>query len=85
MTEDRGIKLNSSETDMNAHTGDDPKMREPEDLGEIEGIEGHWVVVLKGKVIASSENGGKMAKLAMKYPPEDACLTFIPFHDASFY
>jgi len=55
------------------------------DLGEVEGIEGQWVVVHKGKVIGSSESGEEMIKLARKYPPEDTVVTKILYAEASYY
>ena len=55
------------------------------DLGEVEGIEGQWVVVHKGKVVGSSDDGGEMIRLAGKYPPEETVVTKILFAEASFY
>ncbi len=55
------------------------------DLGEVEGIEGQWVVVHKGKVVASSDDGGEMLRLASKYPAEEIVVTKILYAEASFY
>ena len=55
------------------------------DLGEVEGIEGQWVVVHKGKVVGSSDDGGEMIRLASRYPPEETVVTKILFAEASFY
>jgi hypothetical protein len=55
------------------------------DLGEVEGIEGQWVVVHKGKVVGSSDDGGAMIKLASRYPPEETVVTKILFAEGSFY
>jgi len=41
------------------------------EVGDVTGPEGHWVVV-RGKVIATSE---KMLKLAEKYPSPDTLVT----------
>jgi len=60
-------------------------MHKEMDLGEVEGIEGRWVVVHKGKVVGSSEDGGEMVRLASKYPPEETVLTKILHAEASFY
>jgi hypothetical protein len=55
------------------------------DLGEVSGPEGHWVVVVKGKVVATSEDAYEMLELAEKYPPEDVVVTKILYPGASFY
>jgi hypothetical protein len=55
------------------------------DLGEIEGVEGQWVVVHKGKVVASSDDGAEMLRLAGKYPAEETVVTKILYAEASFY
>jgi len=55
------------------------------DLGELAGIEGRWVVVHKGKVVASSDDGREMLRLASKYPAEETVVTKILFAEASFY
>jgi hypothetical protein len=52
-------------------------MRKEMDLGEIEGVEGQWVVVHKGKVVASSDDGAEMLRLAGKYPAEETVVTKI--------
>ena len=53
--------------------------------GRGRGIEGQWVVVHKGKVVGSSDDGGEMIRLASKYPPEETVVTKILFAEASFY
>lgn len=55
------------------------------DLGKVEGVEGQWVVVHKGKVVGSSDDGGEMIELAKKYPPEETVVTKILYAEASFY
>jgi hypothetical protein len=55
------------------------------DLGEVEGIEGQWVVVHNGKVVGSSDDGGEMLKLASRYPSGETVVTKILFAEASFY
>lgn len=55
------------------------------DLGDIEGIEGQWVVVHKGKVVASSDDGAEMLKLAGKYPADETVVSKILYSEASFY
>ncbi|MDH4123320.1 MAG: DUF5678 domain-containing protein [Thermoplasmata archaeon] len=55
------------------------------DMGTVSGPEGHWVVVLKGKVIASNEDVCKMLKLADKYSSEDVVVTKILYPNASFF
>jgi hypothetical protein len=55
------------------------------DLGEVEGIEGQWVVVHKGKVVGSSDDGGEMIRLARNYPPDETVVTKILYAEASFY
>jgi len=54
-------------------------------IGDITGPEGHWAVVVRGDVVASSEDLRKMLELAEKYPPEDTVVTKILYPQASFY
>lgn len=54
-------------------------------IGEVTGPEGRWVVVVKGKVIASSDDALEMFKLAEKYPESDTVVTRILYPQASFY
>jgi len=42
-------------------------------------------VVVRGDVVASSEDLRKMLELAEKYPPEDTVVTKILYPQASFY
>jgi hypothetical protein len=55
------------------------------DLGTVSGPEGHWVVVVNGKVIASSEDACEMLKLAEKYHSEDVVVTKILYPNASYF
>lgn len=55
------------------------------DMGTVTGIPGHWVLVVQGKVIASSEDAGEMCRLAEKYPEEDTYVTKILYPGASLY
>jgi hypothetical protein len=55
------------------------------DMGSITGIAGQWVVVVKDKVVASSDDAGEMFRLAEKYPDEDTYVTKILYPGASFY
>lgn len=55
------------------------------DMGTASGPEGHWVVVLKGKVIASSEDVCEMLKLAEKYSSDDVVVTKILYPNASYF
>jgi len=55
------------------------------DMGTVTGIAGHWVLVVQGKVIASSEDAGEMFRLAENYPEEDTYVTKILYPGASFY
>jgi hypothetical protein len=55
------------------------------DMGSVTGIAGQWVVVVQGKVVASSDDAGEMFRLAEKYPEEDTVVTKILHPRASFY
>ena len=55
------------------------------DMGSVTGIAGQWVVVVQGKVVASSDDAGEMFRLAEKYPDEDTYVTKILYPGASFY
>ena len=55
------------------------------EVGEVVGPEGHWVVVVEGKVIATSSDLAKMLRLAEKYPAADTVVTRVLYPQASFF
>lgn len=55
------------------------------DLGLATGVEGQWVVVHNGKVVASSNNSGEMMRFAERYPEDEVIVTKILYPGASFY
>jgi hypothetical protein len=55
------------------------------EVGDIVGPEGHWVVVVRGKVIATNQDLAKMLKLAEKYPSADTLVTRVLYPQASFF
>ncbi len=54
-------------------------------LDDVTGNEGEWIVVVNGKVVASSEDARKMFELAEKYPRENTVVTRVLHPQASFY
>jgi hypothetical protein len=54
-------------------------------IGEITGPEGQWLVVVRGEVVAHSDDAGEMFKFAERYPSTDTVVTRVPFPQASFY
>lgn len=54
-------------------------------IGDVTGPEGHWVVVVKGKVIASSLDVKEMLRIAEDYPEADTVVTKILYPRASFF
>lgn len=54
-------------------------------MSEVTGPEGHWLVVVRGEVVAHSDNVERMFTLAEKYPAKDTTVTRIPSPQASFY
>lgn len=54
-------------------------------IDDISGPEGHWLVVVKGKVIANSSDLQEMLRLAEKYPEEDTLVTMVLYPRASFF
>ena len=54
-------------------------------VGDVIGPEGHWVVVVRGEVIATSDDLQKMLRLAEKYPSADTLVTRILYPQASFF
>jgi len=54
-------------------------------MDDVTGPEGQWTVVVKGKVIASSDDAQKMFELAEKYPKDDTVVTRVLYPQASFY
>jgi len=55
------------------------------DMGTVSGVPGQWVLVVKDKVVASSDDAYEICMLAEKYPEEDAYMTKILYPGASFY
>ena len=62
-----------------------PRVSKTVTIGDITGPEGQWIVVVGGKVVASSDNVRKMLDLAEKYPPEDTFVTRVLYPQAYFY
>ena len=54
-------------------------------IDDISGPEGHWLVMVKGKVVASSSDLLEMLKLAEKYPEPDTLVTMVLYPRASFF
>ncbi|OGS42561.1 MAG: hypothetical protein A3K67_06865 [Euryarchaeota archaeon RBG_16_62_10] len=54
-------------------------------IDDISGPEGQWLVVVKGRVIASSSELLDMLKLAEKYPEADTLVTMVLYPRASFF
>jgi len=54
-------------------------------VGDVTGPEGQWLVVVKGKVIASSADVLEMLRLAEKYPEADTVVTRVLYPRASFF
>ncbi|MDI6708134.1 MAG: DUF5678 domain-containing protein [Candidatus Thermoplasmatota archaeon] len=52
---------------------------------EVSGEVGKWVVIVKNKVIASSDNLKEILEIAEKYPSEEVLITKIPYPGLSFY
>lgn len=52
---------------------------------DVTGVEGHWIVVVKGKVVASSDDAREMFELAERYPRDDTVVTRVLHPQASFY
>ncbi len=60
-------------------------MTETVTIEDVTGTEGHWIVVVSGKVIASSADARKMFELAGKYPRDETVVTRVLHPQASFY
>jgi hypothetical protein len=60
-------------------------MRRTVALDEANGDEGQWIVVVTGKVVASSEDARAMSEIAERYPREDTVVTRVLHPQASFY
>lgn len=55
------------------------------ETGSVEGTEGEWVLMVGGKVVASSEDPEWIFNEAMKYPDAETLVTKILSAGASFY
>ena len=55
------------------------------EVGDVVGPEGHWVVVVRGEVIATSSDLQKMLRLAEEYPSADTLVTRVLYPQASFF
>lgn len=62
-----------------------PEVSKTIKISEITGPEGQWLVVVKGKVIASSDDPLEMFKLAEKYPEDDTVVSRVLYPHASFF
>ncbi|MEA3557625.1 MAG: hypothetical protein U9R75_00045 [Candidatus Thermoplasmatota archaeon] len=56
-----------------------------EEVEDVAGDEGMWVVVHKGETVQSSYDSEKMYQFAERFPPEDVFVTKILFAGACFY
>lgn len=54
-------------------------------MSEVVGPEGQWLVVVRGEVVAHSDDAKKMFTLAENYPARDTTVTRVPSPQASFY
>jgi hypothetical protein len=54
-------------------------------IGDVTGPEGHWAVVVGGKVVATSESLLKMLREAERHPPAETVVTRILYPQASFF
>jgi len=68
---------------MEKNKGD--TMPKIEDMGEVRGFDGEWIVVVDGKVVASSDDEEKMFRFANKYSNENVIVTKVLSANASFY
>lgn len=55
------------------------------EVEDVTGPEGHWVVVVRGKVIATSDSLQEMLKLAEKHASPDTLVTKVLYPQASFF
>ncbi len=55
------------------------------EVEDVIGPEGHWVVVVRGKVIATSDDLQEMLRLAEKHPSPDTLVTKVLYPQASFF
>jgi hypothetical protein len=55
------------------------------EIGKVTGPVGHWVVVVGGRVIATSEDLQKMLELAEKYPEAETLVTRVLYPQASYF
>lgn len=56
-----------------------------QDLGRVKGIEGHWVVVHKKKIVLSNDDVRIALREAEKYPDGEVFITKILHPGASYY
>jgi len=55
------------------------------EVEDVRGPEGHWVVVVRGEVIGTSDNLQEMLRLAEKHPSADTLVTKVLYPQASFF
>jgi hypothetical protein len=55
------------------------------EVEDVTGPEGHWVVVVRGKVIATSDDLQEMLRLAERHPSADTLVTKVLYPQASFF
>ncbi len=57
----------------------------PIETGRVGGLEGKWVLVVKDRVVLSSDDAKQVFIEAMKYPEAETVVTKILSPGASFY
>ena len=53
--------------------------------GDVTGLEGKWILEVKGKIVASSDRVDEILRCAEKYPPKDTLVTKVLYPGASYY
>lgn len=56
-----------------------------EEVEDVDGDEGEWVVIHNGKKVNSSYDSEAMFKFAERFPPDEVFVTKILFAGACFY
>lgn len=56
-----------------------------EKVVDVTGLEGKWILEVKGKIVASSDRVDEILRRAQEYPLKDVMVTRVPYPGVSCY
>jgi len=59
--------------------------KKSEKVVDVTGLEGKWILEVKGKIVASSDRVDEILRRAQEYPLKDVMVTKVPYPGVSCY